>query len=351
MVDYYSIYDLAYTTLFNDPKGMAANIDSTLLRSYPGANRLVKKQVVKEQSGLDYRWPVNLQGSSAATTFGAYHRPVRTVSSHMGRASMTLKNLRTDFSFDEVEDGMNAGAHEIVDMIKMREQNAMIDLTDLIEGKIWGFADTTDEESPQGFLYYFPYCASQGFVGTVSGSHTTVAGLNPSTYTGWKSFGDVYVAVTKDDLIYRIKNAMTETAFMNPLTNMMVPEFSSEKQQWGLYCNKDTLFEIEDKAADQNDNLGPDVDAMGGRAMIRGTQFTEVPKLSTTSNSFSTRDPVFGVNWGEVQNRVRSGYWMKRKILKDDPAQPLSVSVDVYCIYQLIVHNRRKGGFNIAKAA
>ena len=72
MADYYSIYDLAYTTLFNDPKGMAANIDPTLLRSYPAANRLVKKQVVKEQSGLDYRWPVNLQGSSSATTFGAF---------------------------------------------------------------------------------------------------------------------------------------------------------------------------------------------------------------------------------------------------------------------------------------
>lgn len=345
MASYYSIADLVQATLFNDPKGMISNIDPLLLRSYPAANRLVKKAVAKEQSGLDYRWPVNLRGSNQATTFGPYHRPIRSVGDHMGKASMQLKNLRTDFSCDELEDQMNSGAHEIVDVLKLREQNAMIDLTDLIESKFWTFADTDDDDSPQGILYWLPYCASRGFVGTVSGSHTTVATINPSTYTGWKSYGAPYVAVTEDDLIFEITNAMDQTNFMASLTDMKVPEFS-QSQQFGIYMNLETRQQIVKKARDNNDNLGPDVDAMTSTVTIRGITPEAVPYLDS-----NTRDPVIGINWAQVQNRVRKGWWMKRKMIKDDPVQPLTVSVDIYCVYQLIMHNRRMGGFNIAKAA
>lgn len=344
MPSYYAISDIVQATLFNDPKGMASNIAPELLRDYPAANRLVKKNVAKEQSGLDYRWPVNLKGSNSATTFGPYHRPTRSVGDHLGKASMQLRNLRTDFSCDELEEQMNSGAAEIVDVVKMREQNAMIDLTDLIESKFWSFADTNDDDSPQGILYYLPYCATAGFVGTVSGSHTVVANVSPSINIGWKSYGDQYIAVTEDDLILKTTTAMSKTNFKAPLTNMLVPEFSTN-QQFGLYANLATIQQIEKKARDQNDNLGPDVDAMHNRAMIRGNGLVEVPSLDANA-----RNPLIGINWAQIQNRVRTGYWMRRKLIKDDPAQPLTVSVDIYCVYNLIMHNRRLGGFNIATA-
>lgn len=344
MASYYAIADMVQATLFNDPKGMATNIDPIRLRNYPAANRLVKKAVVKEQSGLDYRWPLDFGGPNSATTFGPFHRPTRSVGNQLTKASMQLRNLRNDFSFDEVEDEMNSPPAEIVDIIKLREQNCMVRLTELIEEKFWSFADTTDDDSPQGILYWLPYCASAGFVGTTSGSHTTVANVSPTTYTGWKSYGDQYVAVTEDDLIDKITLAMDATMFEAPLDNMMVPEFANS-QTFELYMNLTTARAIEKLAKDQNDDLGPDLDWAHNRAMIRGNMLNKVAKLDS-----NTRSPVFGINWSQIQNRVRRGYWMKRKLLKDDPAQPLTVSVDIFCIYNIIMHSRRLGGFNIAKA-
>lgn len=344
MATYNEVNDLVTATLFNDQKKRASNIDPTLLRNYPAARRLVKKSQVKEQGGKEIRFNVNVTGSNAAQSFGAFHTTTRTVSDHLKQGSMQLKNDKTDFSFDILEEEFNQGAYEIIDHIENREQQAMISLTKKIESDFWSFAASTDNLTPQGILYWLPYCSSAGFVGTAPSGYSTVAGIDYSVYTGWKSYGDQYVAVSEDDACLKMRTAFSKVDFEPPLDTMIVGDYNLGNQ-YGVYMNLSTIQQFENRAKDQNENLGPDVDSMNGRVMFRRTPLTQVAALDS-----NTRDPIIGINWGQLRNYVMSGWWMKR--MKNPPAshQPLVVSVDVYCIHQTVMLDRRTGGFNISKA-
>ena len=349
-MNYYDLADITQATLFNDRKNKIVNLDANRLRSYPMTNRLLRKNVVREQGGLDYRWLVDVSSPGKATSFSAWHTKNRTQTDSMKKASMQLRGSTTDFSFDALEEDFNAGQFEIVNIVRNRRQNAMIDMTKKIERDAWSNADVDDDETPQGMMYWLPYASGDGgFVGTVPSGYTLVAGLNPSTYTAWKSWGGAYVAVTQGDLILKMRNAWVDTDFMSPINPMLIMDGVSH--DWAIYVNKPTLFEFEDQARDQNDNLGPDVSSMNGRAMFSRTPLEEVPTLNTTLQSFSTRSPVIGINWGAMENRVRKDWWMKVEKVAQDADQPFTVSYDLYCYYQPVMLDRRTGGFNIAKAA
>lgn len=350
---YEQLADLATATLYNDEKKKIVNIDASLLRNYPAANRLVRKNVVKEQGGLDHRWRVNVTGNSSATHFGPFHTVDRTVGDHLKTASMVLKNTRADFSYDALEPEFNGGEYEVVDVIKNREQQAKIALTAQIEQDSWGFAASTDDATPQGLLYWFPQSTTalsttggSNFNGTgCTGYTTNVAGLSPSTYTGWKSWATAYVNVTDDDLFLAMRNAFIDTKFQAPINPMLVMD--GVDHQWALYVNKTTILQFENQCKLQNDNIGNDLSYFSGRAMFGRIPLEEVPTLGTTFNTFATRNPVFGINWGAIENHVRKNWWMKTERVAQNPDQPLTVSFDIYCCNQIIVRDRRQGGFHI----
>lgn len=350
MASYYDVQDLMTAVLFNDKKKRVSNISPTLLRNYPFARRVVKKSMVKEQGGKDIRFDVNVAGNTSARGFGAFHTVVRGVGDSLQQGTMRLRNIRADFSFDVLEEVFNQGEYQIINHIDNREQNAMIALTQLIETGGWGFvaAPGTEDEVPQGFLYWLPYTSTDGFTGTYPTAvpaYTTVGGLNPSTYSGWKSYGATWAAVTEGDLILKLRNAFSKTNFEPPLDTMIVGDYNTGNQ-YGIYLGLDTLLAMEDLARTQNDNVGLDLDPMSGRAMFRRTPLTEVSTLTAT-----TRATILGVNWGDFHNNVLTGWWMKRMRVAQNASQPLTVSIDLYCVYQLTCFNRRTAGFNVSKAS
>ena len=344
---YYEIADLATAVLFSDKRKKMANIDPNLLRSYPYCNKIVRQSVVKEQGGKDVRINVNVAGAAAADNFGPFQTFTRTVGDHAKQMTAQLRGTHTQFSFDILEEEFNSGdEHTIFDHVTNREQQAMIALTAKIEAQGWGNATYGDEVTPQGMLYHFPYCSGDGgFVGTIPTSYTDYQGLSTTTYSGLKSYGGAYAGVTFADLILKIRTALSKTKFLAPINPMLIDDYSTG-YQFALYANLDTIIELEDLAKTQNEDLGDDLDSMNGRVMLRRIPFTEVPTLSDY-----TRDPIFGVNWGQMKHHVLRNWWMKKQKAPMDNNQPLVVSFDIFCEHQLVGYNRREAGFNFSKAA
>ncbi len=351
MPSYYEIADLIKSVLYSDKKRRISNIMPTLLRSYPFANRIVRESTMKEEGGKDIRFNVNVAGASPAQNYTAFQVVQREVGDHQMQGTMQLRGTMTSFSFDTLEEVFNKGDKQIINHIDNREENAMVSLIEKVEAQGWDAAPYAQRDTrPQGLLYWLPYCASEGFVGTYPTNYTDIAGLSPVTYTGWKSYGNVYVGVTQDDLIRKTRRALSETKFMRPVNPSHVDDYSTG-YKFNLYCNLDTSMECEDLARAQNDNHGADLDSYNGRAMIRGIPFTEVPYLGSTSFGDAARDPVIGANWGLFKNHYLEKYWMKRMVAPQNNAQPLVVDVDIWCQNQLVCYDRHQGGFNIAKAA
>ena len=341
---YNQLNDLVTATLFRDEKKKATNIDSALLRRYPAARQLLHKNQVVEHGGKKIRFNASTGGGAAVEAFGAFHVAEYQVGDHLIQGEMEMKGIRSHFAYDILEEEFNSGEWEIISHIKNREQESKIELTKGLESRFWTFADTSAPLEPQGILYYLPYVATAGFTGTVSGSHTTVSNINPSTYTGWKSYGDIYAAVSQDDLFDKMRDGWENTRFEAPLDAMAVKDYSTG-YQYGIYGPYDVTKEAEHQLRLQNDSLGNDVDTFAGKAMFRNTPFTTVPALESNA-----RLPVFGINWGVLKNYIKRGWWMK--LMRVNSAnQPLVVGVNNFCVYQLVCFNRRELGFNIALAA
>lgn len=346
---YYDIADIVTSVLFNEKRKKVTNIDAARLRSYPAANKLVRKSVVREQGGREIRWQLNVQGDSPAQTFGPFGTVVRTAGDALKAATMKMGCFRKDFSFDILEEEFNQGEFSIINHVDNRKQNAMIALTGSIESAFWSHAAFGDNLTPQGVELWFPYCAASvagtaNFVGTYPTNYTDVAGVNPNTYTGWKSYGDQYVAVTYDDLVFRTRLALSEVNFMSPINPMTIDDLNTGND-YNLYAGLDTVMALEDIARLQNEDLGNDLDMMNGRVMIRRNPIVEVPSLRTNA-----RKPLFGINWGLTKNHVLTNWWMKTIKAGMDPRQPTTVSIDIFCFYNTICYDRRQGGFNIATA-
>jgi hypothetical protein len=346
MSRYFEIADLVLSILNDDKKNQASNIDPNLLRGYPGVNKISRKSVYTQQDGSYHRWKISVGNGIAATNYGELAVFDRAMTDHLIDAKMSVRGTHTSYSFDVMEEEFNSGGSRLINHVRNRSQVAKIEKTKKLEAQLWGNAAYADRELvPQGMLYWFPYCASQGFVGTYPTSYTTIAEVDPVIYTGWKSWGDVYAAPTQDDLIDKLTLAMTKTQFMAPLEPMEVRDLSSG-YMFGLYCNIDTERAMAAEARLRNDNHGPELDLYHGKAMIRGTPFVEVPYLADNS-----RDPIFGVNWGVTKNHVFKNYWMKEEKAPRAADQPSAVTFDIFTQNQMICYDRRQGGFNISKAA
>ena len=345
-VTIYEIADIVTGTQYSELRSKATNIDSNLLRSYPYANKIVRKSVVREQGGLDVSWRVNVAGAPAADNFVPFQTFTRTTTDHLKTARMQLRGTHADFSFDIMEEEVNQGKEQLINVVDNREQQAMISLTAKLETQGWGNAAYGDDTVPQGFLYWLPYASGAGdFVGTYPTSYTDVAGLNPNTYTGWKSYGGAYVAVTPDDLILKLRLGLSSVQFMSPLNTMIVADYSSGFQ-FAMYAGLDSIVELENLAKLQNDDIGNDLDKFHNVVTLRGIPFLEVPFLRTI-----TRRPIIGANWGVTKHHVQAGMWMNRMKAPGSSNQPTTVTFDLFCQHQLVMYDRRTGGFNFALAA
>lgn len=343
----YELNDIINSVLKHDLKGRMTNLDPTLLRGYPYANRIMRENIAKIKSGTDIKWEVNVDSGPTADNYGVYQTFTRTGGNSIKYASMQMKGTHSYYMFDVQEEDVNSGEHQLVDHIKNKDQNAQINLVKKIESQGWGNADSTDNLAPQGFLYWLPHVSSATVVqtGTYPSGYTDVAGLSATTYPAHASWGATYTAVVEADLIDKLDTVMTETRFMSPLTSMLIKDFSTG-WDWALYCRYSVLKAMKLLAKQQNDNLGFDLDPADGRTAYRGIMVEDVPYLAN-----DTRNSVIGVNWGVTKHFVQREWWMKRMKAPGVNEQPLVTTWDIFCKHQLVMHDRRTGGFRLSLAA
>lgn len=351
MAGWYDVQDMILAILKDDVKNKIVDLNPTLLRDYVGVNRLFRKSTYVQQSGGLHEWFANVTGAEAAEPFGPYAVFTRGRSDHLKKASVGLRGYQNSYSFDIHEEVFNRGGATLVNHVRNVKQQAVIAHTATIETRLWSNATYAQRDlHMQGLLYWLPYTAAAvagtpNFVGTYPTDYTDIAGIDPDDYTGWKSYGDIYVAPTVDDLVDKITLGMSETRFMSPITPMEVADLTSG-YMFGLYMGLDTQRALDREAKKQNDSIGADLDAYHGKAMIRQTPIVEVPALRS-----NTRRPVFGVNWGVTKLHVLDKNWFKHIPAPKKSDQPFVVTNDIVSIPNLIMYNRRTGGFNISLAA
>jgi hypothetical protein len=229
---------------------------------------------------------------------------------------------------------MNRSPGKIVDYVKTQRLGCLISLAEYFEDRLWKVPASTDTLNPYGIPYWIVKNNTEGFNGGAPSGYTTVGNINPTTYTRWRNWTAQYTAVTKDDLVAKWWKAAYYTDWKPAVDGM--PTFNTG-DDYGFYTNYAVCATLKQILEDQNENLGYDLDSVGGRVSFQRSPVTPVIKLDA-----DTTNPVYGINWGEFKQIVLSGEWMNETQIANQPGQHTVSATHVDCTLNWVTRNRRR---------
>jgi hypothetical protein len=329
--------DMVATTLRDLGKPNFTAI-ATDMQDYVAMRTLMKKNKIVFGSGYGHQFDLMTDHNHSAEFVGLFATDNVNVPNVMIQGNVPWRHFKFDFAFDEHELTMNRSSSRIVDLMLTRRLGAFIAGTEKLENRFWRSAAVTDNLNPYGVPYWIVKNASEGFNGSVPATHTTVAGINPTTYSRWKNYTAQYTAITKDDLVRKLRRGATMTNFKPPVDSPSIPDFNTG-DRYGFYTTYDVISAMEEILEAQNDDLGNDVASMDGKVMFRRSPFVRVPALED-----DTTDPIYMINWGVFKTVVLGGWWMKETVVSKVGGQHLVTSTFYDSSLNFLCYDRRRCG-------
>ncbi len=311
-------------------RNKATNLLSDLTR-YVAAAELFAKHKKTFEGGLD--WCFNVMVASDNTGNGTAKFVKLFEEDALNRKDVIVKGkvspcfLQAGYYYDLREPQLNSGTDvQLVRFVWEQMELMYQSFFDKIETTFWGSPTYKADLStiPAGIGYWLQRQANGsgthgagthpngGFDGmdpvlpNSSSDSTTAAcpraGIASSTYARWANWAAQYAAVTKADLIKKMRFAVRDTDFKSPL-HISEPKLGTGR---AIYCNKATISEMEDILEAQNMNLGNDLASKDGKTIFKGNPVEYVPYLNGDAT-----DPVYMIDWGTMCLGVLAG-WDKK---------------------------------------
>jgi hypothetical protein len=234
----------------------------------------------------------------------------------------------------------NADAEKIFDLVKLRRQQAMLNLVEEIEEKAWSApTSSSDKRNPWGITYWIVKNSSTGFYGGAPSGHTTVGNVSLTDSPTFKNYTATYSLNSpfgKNNGIKQVRTAMRKCHFKSPIPKM---DYSPEMDKFCLYVGDTTTEQAEEVGESQNENLKSDL-APSAYAIeslrIRGRPLIWAPELDG-----DTSYPIYGVNHATWEVRYLEGDWF-RESNNDAPNQHNIRQYFIDLTYNFLCFNRRK---------
>lgn len=355
-----SLIDLTRTTLQDLPDNEFETAlpyqKSHALNYWFGKN---KKMI---HSGTEILRSILLDDSGNAKFVRPYQKTPINVANVQQQLTAPWVRVQTDWSIALEEFLANRKPARFIDLVKSKRTDALLSLAKLMERRAWLTPQSsTDDLNPRGLAYWISKLPPSGranydstidvdqdfsgrFIiwGDGTFTHTSKAGISPTTYSKWRNYCATYTAINSDFLT-RMGRAFHETEFESPMTLEDLRE--GYASNYRIYMAVDELVAFEALANAQNDNNGPDLDKFFGM-----TVFKRVPVLNAPVLKEDTSNPVYGVNHACFKPFVREGLWMKESEPMVDKEQHLVETTFNDSQFQYMATNVRECGFVLHNA-
>ena len=192
----------------------------------------------------------------------------------------------------------------------MRDHSAMCDLVELDEENLWTKPVNSSDKRPYGIPYWItkdPTTTAEGAFngGNPAGFSSGAAGVDSTLYPRWKNWTFGYTQANRDDLVRKMKKAMTFTKFMAPVPH---PTLGLGSADHVIYTTYRTLEPLQRLAEDRNDNHGNDVAKFMNEVVVNGVPIRLVYWLEANDSD----DPVYGIDFSQFRPFVKTGVDMRR---------------------------------------
>jgi hypothetical protein len=345
---------------------------STDVQFYTALSRLFQESQVSYEAGPSIQWNLMTSNSGAAHQTGLFAVDNINISDVMATADIPWKHTTVNYAIERREIAMNRDPRRIVDLVKVRRNDAMISLTDHLEGQFWGKPANDASLDMNGVDYWISdnsnatpttNAGTFGFNGGVPVGFTTVAGINPTDVPRWQNglgyFKEADVTnpvgqMTASNvsglpndigLAKVMKEAYVKCDF-KPIPKAPYPSYNGTPDKWGIYCNYETYSGLEVMASRLNDKIvSSDVASDAGAISFRGVPITYVPKLDAV-----TVPKVYMLQWGAFRSVLLSGEYMKETGPDTAPNQHTVFTTHIDCTMNMQCVDRRRNALLIGNA-
>lgn len=308
------------------------------------AVKAVLANKVKKEGGVKLTWDVQVDYVNNARMTGLYAVENTIVRNVLQQASADWRKMITSWSYDIHEEKFQGNLETIIDHLKVKEYQSQVAYWKLLEDQMWTIPTSSTDNHLNGIPYYLVKVAAgeEGFLGGHPSGHSEVAGLSRTTYPNWKNYGFDYTAVTKDDLVSKIRKAVEFTNFESPEP---FPELRTGSSKFQHFTTSANVFTMERMLEAQNDSLGNDVMPKFGKVMVKGNPVSWVKYLDDNDSAAA---PWYGINWNVFQF-FHNGTWLTRTEPMMDASQPSARSIFYWSWCNLRCLDPRQAGFVGAK--
>jgi len=258
------------------------------------------------EGGHPWQFQAQIDHNYSAQAVGLYETDGTSLTDTMIQGEVEPRHVNAHYIYDQREPSFQRGGKAIVDLVQTRYVAMMVSLYEKLEEYLSSKpVDSTDTKTPYGLTYWvLKYNDATGsFHGhNPTGFDSGRAGID-STAAGqerWSNWSASYVAVSKEDLIRKMRRGDRKTKFRSPVSHAQ-PDLGAMRN--GKYTNDAVLGYMEELLEDQNMNLGNDLDSKGGATLFKGTPVMYVPKLDD-----DTSNPVYSLDWQWFAVGVLSGW-------------------------------------------
>jgi len=256
----------------------------------------------------------------------------------MSKIRIPWKHTTTNYAFEAREFSMNTGAARLADLVKTRRVDALLGFVSLMERTAWNSNATSDDQNtaPYGVNTYVVRGTTEGFTGAnPTGFTSGVGGVNSTNVANWRNYYAEYGSVSKDDLLAKMRRCMRNIDFRAPMNGQTEDQTHGNSNK--MYTNETVINALELLAEAQNDNLGMDLAPYTDRAMINRVPIRWVPYLDDVADN-----PIYLLNTGYFFPVVLSGWYLREKVIKDNPMQHNSVAVHIDLTWNMMCVDRRR---------
>lgn len=304
---------------------------STDLQYHVALSKLFQESSVTYEAGPSIQWNLMTDNSGAAKQTGLFAVDSLNIGDVMSTAEIGWKHTTVNYAIERREIAMNRDPRRIVDLVKVRRNDAMISLTEHLETQFWQVGSGQDMNGVGYWISDAEGMTQDGlsdgdfdFKGGHASGFTNVAGIDPADVPRWQNglgqFNSTDVtdpvgaldntdnpALGQPKILDVMKEAYVKCNF-RPMPNASYPSYNPTPDRWGIYCGYNTLAALEIMQNRLNDRIvSRDVatDA-NGITSFRGVPIEYVPKL----DSF-TGTPIYMLQWGSFRSVLLSGEYLK----------------------------------------
>jgi len=306
------------------------------LQHYEVFSKWFKKDKVAFDNGIGIQRTLMNKLSNSASHVGLLDPLQVNIVDVLDQLTVPWRHARTHWALIYQTDIlMNSGQSSIVSTIKTRRAAAMIDLVEELEDCGWATpASTADKTLPFGLPYWIVKNASTGFNGGVPFG-STIAGVSLTDSPNFKNYTAQYAAVTKADLIKKLRTAHRKVRFVSPIT---INDYrGGVGERFRIYTTESVLSDLEDLGEAQNENLGRDLASMDGTMTFRRHPIIWVPKLDA-----DTQSPVYMIDHSTFMPVCLRGDYLRESEAKQAPDQDNVYYVTVWLTYNYLCIDRRR---------